>query len=32
MWDEEAKIEHQPVGELEEYRDMIIRHLSAQKN
>jgi len=32
MWDEEAKIEHQPVGDLEKYRDMIVRHLSKQNN
>jgi phosphonate degradation associated HDIG domain protein len=32
MWDEEAKNEHQPVGELEKYREMIVRHLSKQNN
>lgn len=32
LWDEEAKIEHQPVSDLEKYRDMIVRHLSIQNN
>lgn len=32
MWDEEAKVEHQPIGDLGKYRDMIVRHLTAQKN
>ena len=32
MWDEEAKIEHQPVGELGKFRDMIVRHLETQQN
>ncbi len=29
-WDEEAKIEHQPVPDLNKYRDMIIRHLEGK--
>lgn len=30
LWDEEAKIENQPVGDLEPYRLRIIRHLEKQ--
>ena len=26
-WDEEAKIEHKPLGNWEKYRDMIVKHL-----
>ena len=31
-WDEQAKIEHKPLPALVHYRDMILRHLEAQKN
>jgi len=26
-WDEEAKIEHQPLPDLQHYRNMILHHL-----
>jgi len=29
-WDEEAKIEDQPVPDLEKYKDMMVRHLEIQ--
>ena len=32
LWDEEAKVEQQPIGNLEKYRDMIVRHLTKQNN
>jgi phosphonate degradation associated HDIG domain protein len=32
LWDEAAKIEQQPVGNLDKYRNMIIRHLTPKKN
>lgn len=32
MWDEEAKIEHQPVGDLDKYHRMIVHHLTLQYN
>jgi 2-amino-1-hydroxyethylphosphonate dioxygenase (glycine-forming) len=31
-WDEEAKIEHQPLPDLSRYRNMILHHLESQKN
>jgi phosphonate degradation associated HDIG domain protein len=31
-WDEEAKIEHQPLPDLLHYRQMIYHHLTLQKN
>jgi phosphonate degradation associated HDIG domain protein len=31
-WDEQAKIEHKPLPNLDRYRDMILHHLVAQKN
>lgn len=32
LWDDEAKVEQQPIGNLEKYRDMIVRHLNKQNN
>lgn len=32
MWDEEAKIERQPVGDLDKYHQMIVRHITSQHN
>lgn len=32
LWDEAAKMEQQPVGSLDKYRNMIIRHLTPKKN
>jgi len=32
LWDEAAKIEHQPVSDLEDIRNMIIQHLQTRKN
>ena len=32
LWDDEAKVERQPIGNLEKYRDMIVRHLNKQNN
>ena len=31
-WDEEAKIQHKPLPDLNHYRTMMIRHLISQKN
>ncbi|HLX91096.1 MAG TPA: HD domain-containing protein [Puia sp.] len=31
-WDEQAKIEHKPLPDLSHYREMMLRHLEAQKN
>jgi 2-amino-1-hydroxyethylphosphonate dioxygenase (glycine-forming) len=31
-WDEQAKIEHKPLPDLEHYREMIIRHLESRVN
>lgn len=31
-WDERAKLEHQALPDLSKFRDMIVRHLKAQRN
>jgi phosphonate degradation associated HDIG domain protein len=31
-WDEQAKIEHKPLPDLNRYRTMMVRHLISQKN
>jgi len=31
-WDEQAKIEHKPLPDLNHYKQMILRHLSSQTN